>query len=461
MDADESLLGRIERFEDYCIQKRSLEGDIEGALLRRDDKAVESVEIAERELESAKLECINIEARMEKARRGDFYPTEGNHGAVRGDFEASQITAQEPQPPFTTVTRSQSPVAQITRPGSYETVSLPSTPLASTPTADSESVSRSVISCPEPSTTGTGHKSLEAPEDDISDDFLTSLVQQYADLCHERRAIQEDIEENLEREERLAFEKLACARIALDSTRQHAVEIVAALMEASEGDAQVRVPGSHPHRAGAQSDLSSEAEFKYPSRPTSATSAFRSSTIFTPDSLIQSKSSVAMSSLPPISPLAFKSPSRPELALHSDLATATTALPPSLISQNTAPTPMKTVPTSNPQVEEWEAAIFRLYDSLMPTAIAAGKGVSSIHLPWPVLEFKAKYYSTDTIKDKDIKQDVVSDFIRTYSAWKGWNFQMARGRMKSDWESIRNVFPKDKDGRKRVENVVKCITAAV
>ncbi len=82
-------------------------------------------------------------------------------------------------------------------------------------------------------------------------------------------------------------------------------------------------------------------------------------------------------------------------------------------------------------------------------------------MPWPVLEFEAKYYSTTTIKDKDIKQDIVSDFIHTYSAWKGWKFQMAQGKMKSDWESIQNVFPKERAGKKCVENVVKCITVAV
>ena len=84
-----------------------------------------------------------------------------------------------------------------------------------------------------------------------------------------------------------------------------------------------------------------------------------------------------------------------------------------------------------------------------------------MNLPWPVLEFEAKYYSTTTIKDKDIKQDVVSDFIQTYSAWKGWSFQTARKKMKSDWESVQKVFPSARAGKKRVDSVLKCITAAV
>jgi len=446
MDTNESILARIERFEDSCIQKRGLEREIEYALERRDDWAMESVEIAERELDSAKRECTDIESRIEKAHRGDFSSTEENKGAVKGGYRASQITTQELRPPFTAITP-QSPIAQMTRP---ESISLPTTPLVPTPIADSESVSGSVISCPELSMTGTGHKSLEAPEIDISDNFLTFLVQQYADLCHDRRALQGEIAEKLERRERMALERLACASIALDTTRRNAVEIIAALMEASGGDTQIRAPRSHLHKAEARSDLVSEKESRYPA------------TVPTPPAFLPpSKSFVTTSGSPPVPLLASKSPSQPLPALHSDLAAAPTTLPPSLISQSTVPTPMKTFPTSNPQVEEWEATIFRLYDNLMPAAIAAGSGVSSVNLPWPVLEFEAKYYSTTTIKDKDIKQDVISDFIHTYGAWKGWSFQIARGKMKSDWERIQSVFPKERAGKKRVDNVVMYILAAV
>jgi len=460
MDANESLLTRVERFEGYCIQKRTLEIDIEHVLVRRDEKAIEIVEIAERELDSAKLECRDIEARIKKARRGASSSTEGSQRAVKGGFGEPRTTVQEPRTPVAAITRSLNPEAQINRPGSYETVSLPTTPLTLTPTTDSGSFSRSIMSCPEPSMTGTGYKSLEAPEGDISDDYITSLVQQYADFCHERRALQEEIEEKLERKERVALEKLACAKIALNTTRQNSVEIVAALMEASGGDAQIQAPKSHLHNAEAQSDLVSEREFKYPSGLTAATSPFHTN-IFSPNSSIRSKSSVAMSTSPPVHPLASMASSRSVLSLHSDLATSTTGLPPSMISQATAPTLTKAVPTSNPKVEEWEAAIFQIYDSLMPAALAARSGVTGKDLPWPVLAFEAKYYSTTTIKDKDIKQDVVSDFIYTYSAWKGWSFQIARGKMKTDWESIQNVFPKEKAEKKRVDNVVKCITAAV
>ena len=457
MDTNEGLLARVERFEDHCVQKKCLEGDIERALERRDEKAVGDVETAERELESTKRECAEIEARVEKARRGDFSATIESQRVVDGGSGASDVIAGEDPALFASITRPQSPAAQIIRPRSYE--SLPTTPMIPTSIVDSESLSGSVISCPEQSTTGTGYRSLEAPEDNINDDFLAFLVQRYADLCQERRGLQGEIEEKLDRKERTALEKLTCANIALDTTRQSAVEIVAALMEASGGDAQVRVPR---HSAEACSDRVSEEEFRYPFGSTGPTSPCHTNSIFSESSVPgKSFTSMAMPSSPPAPPMASRSPSRLPLALHSDLSTATTTLPPSMTSQAAARAPAKITPVSIPQVEEWEAAIFRVYDSLMPAAVAAGKSVSGMNLPWPVLEFKADYYSTTTIKDKDIKQDVVSDFVHTYSAWKGWSFQTARGKMKLDWESVQRVFPKDKEGKKRVDSVVKCIIAAV
>lgn len=459
MNTDEGLLARIGRFEDYCIQKKGLEGDIERALERRDEKAVEDVETAERELESTKQECAEIEARMEKARRGDFASTAGSQGPVQGGSGAPEVIAQEGPPLSATIARPQSPATQITRSRSYETLATSSLVPAST--ADSESLSGSVISCPEQSTTGTSYESLGAPEDPTSDEFLAFLVQRYADLCHERRGLQGDIEEKLDRKERMAQEKVRCAKIALDTTRQGAVEIVAALMDASGGDAQVRVPGSNFPSANARSDRVSEEEFRYPSGTgTAPTSPFRDSS-FCSESSPHRKSSMVMPSPPPALPMAAKSPLRHTLPLHSDLANSTTTLPPSMTSQAVVQTPTKVIPVPNPQVEEWEAAIFRVYDSLMPAAIAAGKSVTCINLPWPVLEFKADFYSTTTIKDKDIKQDVISDFIHTYSTWKGWSFQTTRGKMKLDWESVQRVFPGDRTGKKRVDSVVKCIIAAV
>jgi len=459
MDASESLLARVERFEDYCSQKRGLEGDIEYALARRDEKAVEDVEIAERELESTKRECAAIDARIEKARRWESSSTEGSKEACRDGPASSGVAVREGRPPFATITTPQSPVAQISQPGSSETVLPVTTPLI--PTSIADSASFSVISSPEQSMTGTGSKSLEAPEDVMSDDFLTSLVQRYADLCHERHALQEEIEGKLERKERIAVEKLVCAKIALDTTRQNAVEIVAALMEASGGDTHIRLPTAEQfEKRSGSAHPSNVSELNYPSRSTPSLASYsRTSPGISTSSLPCHENAKDIQDPPPGSAPASLG-SLPPLTLHLDLAKATTVLPRSITNPVNATKP-KIAPKKSIKVEEWEAAIFRLYDTLMPFAIAARSAVTVSHLPWPVLEFKHDTYSPENITNDDIKQEVVADFIRVYCVWKGWSFQTGREKMKVDWESVEKEFPSTRKGRKRVEKVVKFIAGAI
>jgi hypothetical protein len=458
MNADEGLLARVQRFEGCCIQKRTLEGDIEHALARRDEKATEEVEIAEGELQSTRRECAAIEARVEKARRGDLSSAEGSQGVVINHAGISGNATQEDRPPSVVITQSQSQVTQITRPRSDEIVPPTTAPLVLTPIADFPSLSGSVIPIPEQSLTG---KPLNASEDEMSDSHLTSLAEQYTELCRKRQDLQEEIKEKLRRKERTALEKLMRTKDALDMTRQSADNIVATLMKASGGDAQIRVTTSSPRNAEARSGLVDRAESRDQSKNTAPASPLHTNTSRS-DSLVPSKSSVAMSSSPTVLPVDSKSHLQPSLASHLDIAAATMTLPPSFTSHAAVPTPIKALPESNTPVEEWEVAIFQIYDILMPAAVTAARsGATSEQLPWPVLQFEHEYYSTTTIKLKDIQQDVVSDFIDTYSAWKGWSFQTTQRKMKSDWESVQKVFPKEKAGKKRLDNVVKCITAAV
>jgi hypothetical protein len=476
MDANMSLLARIETFEDYCNQKRSLEGDIEQALARRDEKAIEDLDTAQRELESTKRECAEIEARMENARCGNFSTSKKTEVTPNGAPGAPEFTAEEHRPPIGTP---QSPVAQLTRPRPDVTIPPATLPLIPASTADSRSYS--VISSPEQSTTGSGNKSLDAPEDHMSEDFMNSLVQRYADLCHERRTLQEGIKEKLERKERIAAEKLVCARITLDTTRRNAVEIVAALMEASGGDTHIRLP--HADESDNQTGSAHPSKvpgLDYPLHfipsPTGYSRASTGASTPPPIFIVVEKN--APEATPAPAPASLGTP--PSLALHLDLAAATTGLPQSI--SNPASTSKPIISTSQPakvqptkvqptkvqptkvqpvKVEAWEAEIFRLYDDLMPKAIAARSSVTVSHLPWPVLEFKHDIYSPDTIFNDDIKQDAVADFVRTYSVWKGCSFQAGRDKMRSDWESVEKVFPSKRDGRKRVEKAVRCLAGAV
>ena len=230
MESRESIVAQVERFEDFCLKKRRLEGDIESVLTRMDKDAVEVVEHAECELENTKRECAEIEARIERARRGDF-------------DRAEKFLESGRQSPLCAMNESIQPQADI-EPSPATSPSI----LASIPTSTADSDDFSVVSNPQKEAPDLSCDQGSVPnppghsDDHSSDDFLTILVQRYIDICYERRTIQEEVENRLERKERVAVEKLTCAKIVLESTRQKAVEIVAALNEASGGDSVVNLP---------------------------------------------------------------------------------------------------------------------------------------------------------------------------------------------------------------------------
>jgi len=190
MESRERIVAQVERFEDYCLKKRRLEGDIESALASIDKDAVEVVEHAECELENTKRECAEIEARVERARQGDF------------DRADKFLESGHPSPLYA-MNEPIHPRADI-EPSPATSPSI----LASLPTSTADSDDFSVISnpqkeAPDPS---CGPRSILNPpghsEDHLSDDFLILLVQRYIDTCYERRTIQEEVENRLERKGR-------------------------------------------------------------------------------------------------------------------------------------------------------------------------------------------------------------------------------------------------------------------
>ena len=72
MEGEVATVAQVERFEDYCLRKRGLEVDIEVTLGRRDEKAMEAIDIAELELENTKREGLAIMARVKVALQGNF-----------------------------------------------------------------------------------------------------------------------------------------------------------------------------------------------------------------------------------------------------------------------------------------------------------------------------------------------------------------------------------------------------
>jgi len=217
MESEVSIAGQVERFEDYCLRKWSLEADIEMALARRDEKAVESIDLAELELENKKRQCVALKARVKAALQGNL-----------GEGEKSRLPSE--------TRRNGLRVA-------VEEGVIPHTNTSGTIDASSSSTDRQNRSRPS-----------DHFEDDSSDESLTLLVQRYTDMCHERRMLQEEIGDRLEREERMAAERIRCAKIALETTRQKAVEIVAALNETSGGDTKISLPAGTIDTLGTKVD---------------------------------------------------------------------------------------------------------------------------------------------------------------------------------------------------------------
>ena len=243
MENRESTLAQVERFEDCCLIKRSLEGDIESALTRIDEKAMGAVEHAECELDNVVRECAEIKARVERARRRDFDKTEAFRFPLESELYASQNAMKGGGAPQTCGGNTPLANTASNEPTQLEAVIEPSSSILISAAGPN---SLSVVSTqPQAASTNIDQeKSSNHSDHDTSDDLLGLLVQRYADVCHERRTLQEEIENTLERKERVAAERLRCAKIALETTRQRAVEIVAALNEASGGDTEINLPAT-------------------------------------------------------------------------------------------------------------------------------------------------------------------------------------------------------------------------
>ncbi len=70
MGANETFSNQVERYENFCIMKHTLERNIEVVFAKRDAKAVMDIALAERELENTKRESEGLSARVARARHG-------------------------------------------------------------------------------------------------------------------------------------------------------------------------------------------------------------------------------------------------------------------------------------------------------------------------------------------------------------------------------------------------------
>jgi len=449
MESRESIVTQVERFEDYCLKKRRLEGDIESVLARMDKDAVEAVEHAECELENTKRECAEIEARVERARQGDF-------------DRADKFLESGRQSPLYAMNESIQPRADI-EPSPATSPSIP----ASMPTSTADSDDFSVVSNPQKEALDPSceKRSILNPaghsEDYSSDDFLTLLVQRYIDTCYERRTIQEEVENRLERQERLAVEKLTCAKIALEATRQKAVEIVAALNEASGGDSMVNLP------AGVLG--SKDAKAINPGAVGACASG--SGPMVHPSYVLVSgpvKVHKHATSAPPLkeTPLPASAVLLPKPdTIHSRMVEH---LSQSILRRMSAAeippaTPLSApAPLPQPQVTTTQQAIFTKYDNMMIAAKTSGSGLSMQKVPWPLYTPSHSQYPLQNVATLHLVDSKVTDFVEGYVRWKGWNLKVEGKSVLADWVQLYGQVPETKRGGKAcMERVISILHALI
>ena len=431
MESKESILAQVERFEDYCLSKRSLEGDIESTLTRIDEKAVGVVEHAEYELEKTKGECAELEARFEKARRGDFEKAEPFRIPLESGLHTSlDVRKDGGAPEARNAAIANSPPNEPIQPE-------PVIPSSSILTSAADSDGFSVVSTqPQDANRSTDQESSsDHSRDDASDELLPLLVQRYTDLCHERRTLQEEIEDRLERKERIAAERLRCAKIALETTRQRAVEIVAALNEASGGDTKIDLPAAWISLAADHGPGSGPIETQFtivhapiidPVKPVTPPSPPKETT--PPPSIV----------VPP-EPDTVRSSAVEHLS-QSFLRRVPAAQMPA------ATPPAVPAPLPQPTLTATQYAIFAKYEELMVAAKAAGSGVSMEKVPWPLLTPTISQYPHKNIIAAHLENSKVTAFFEGYARRKSWNLQVEGKSVLSDWEQLHSQVPEKKTG---------------
>jgi hypothetical protein len=282
-------------------------------------------------------------------------------------------------------------------------------------------------------------------EDDLDNESLTLLVQRYTDLCHDRQTLQEEIEDRLERKERLAKEKLRCAIIHLETIREKAVEIVAVLNEASGGDTQIRLPAGALDETTVESptglvpkNAKNSCSLPLGAPPSLSPSADSTMALPVPDNTYSKNTvtTVVGSALCAVPSTPRGTTLNQLVELISELRQSPAAPPP--------PTPQR-CPSD---ITATQQAIFKRYEELIKAAKASGAKVPMPEVPWPLLVPHAHQYPMQNVMEKNLVNSSVVGFINLYSRWKGWNLRNNGQSIRDDWEKLLLAIPGSKRGGK-------------
>ena len=315
---------------DLEVEKRELELEIEQLLSDRDFAASEKVREAQMELEAILCDCNTIYGRIERTHDPHVGKEERSPAAARAIIQSIGNDAESALPP------------------SYRRIK----------------------------------------------DVISPLLSQYGDLCHEERAIEDMVERELEKRERVAREKLESAEMELDSTQRIAVEIIGAMEQASGGDLDIGFWG----RSGAASTSTTE-------------------------------------------PVA----ERPDVQLASLEQTSGTPAPPAGGYPHVAPTSIIRPPI-HAEFTKLQVSIFQKYERGIEKALNSESNLVILQVPWPIFAPALSGYPTTNLEKGVFKQDAITHFFHMYIGWKGWDLRVGREAILQDWMFLLSQIPQSKRG---------------
>jgi len=249
-------------------------------------------------------------------------------------------------------------------------------------------------------------------------------------VCREERYIEDTVERELERRERMARKKLESAEMGLEYTQRVIQEVFVAIEEANGGDPGFRLP-RRPAEA-------------YTNDPVSDGPAIRSAPAPFEESFgTYASSSASYLHVAPIVPSAnhFSDSTLPVTLVSPSINHASLKPSSVIVSSNVGVTP-----SIRPAFTKLQVSTFEKYERMMSIALEVGPNLSIPQVPWPIFTPALSSYPTTDLTKKGFKPDAITRFFRTYIRWKGWDLSVGRDALLQDWTFLLCQIPQSKRG---------------
>ena len=271
---------------------------------------------------------------------------------------------------------------------------------------------------------------------------ISYLSSQYEELCREERAIEDKVERELEKRERVARERLGSAEMELEEAKRMAEGAIVAMEEANGWVSGFRPWAQPGDRDGHADKLVLEGlGVGLTPVPVNAVHLEQpSETLSMPP--CATDPNVAPTAMQMPSPHQFSIPPFPMSFISPVINPASFVYLPIIASSNTQP------PT-HPSFTKLQVSIFEKYEWMVSVALNAGPNLIIPQVPWPILTRALSTYPTTDLTRKVFKPDAISHFFCMYICWKGWDEKVGRDALLEDWIFLLNQIPRSKPGGHR------------